>query len=328
MKVLIWGTGKKYDVLKEVIDDIVLEGSLVIAAYINKSGAGTIDGIKIIQSRDIDKEEYEKILVCADGEMAVSIFSEAEKLGISKDKLIKIDDYMNEYGSLSTLRLKIVEKQCEILTKILNATDEEVSSVEWIKERICEFGVYPFIRTDDSEILWTQWGIMQIIDEFAAYCVYLSKHKINRAIEVGVFKGRSSYFMCAILSRNNPKLEYLCVDIYDNLDSFESYKEVLPALKKCIPSTSENFIDEEFDYVFIDADHSYDGSIADYRNVGCKAKRLTAFHDIYGHEYDELNGGTVRMWKEVVADTPNDEHKVFSVYPEKWMGIGVVEWKR
>lgn len=28
-------------------------------------------------------------------------------------------------------------------------------------------------------------------------------------------------------------------------------------------------------------------------------KEITVFHDIYAHEYDKLNGGTVRLWKEV-----------------------------
>lgn len=328
MKVLIWGTGKKYNMLKAAISEFALTGDIDIEAFINKEGCGDINGICIIGSSDIYKMQFDKILVCADGEMADSILDEAEKIGIPNDIILNIDDYINQYGKKSKHRLEMVEKQCCVLKKILNSTDEEINDISWIKDRICEFGVYPFVRNEDSKIVWTYWGIMQIIDEFAEYCAYLSKFKINKAIEIGVFKGRSSYFMCAVLSRNNPKLEYLCVDIYDNLDSFEEYKKVLPALNKRIPTTSDNYIYDEFDYVFIDADHSYDGSIADYKNIGCKSRVLTAFHDIYGHEYDELNGGTVRMWKEVVADTPNDDHRIFSVYPEKWMGIGVVEWKR
>ena len=52
---------------------------------------------------------------------------------------------------------------------------------------------------------------------------------------------------------------------------------------------------------------------------------LQCFHDIYAHEYDRQNGGVVRTWQEVVQSTTDKKHKVFSKYPDQWMGIGVVE---
>jgi len=51
---------------------------------------------------------------------------------------------------------------------------------------------------------------------------------------------------------------------------------------------------------------------------------LAGFHDVYAHEYDDENGGTVRMWQEVMQREQGNECRVFSKYPDRWMGIGCV----
>lgn len=170
--------------------------------------------------------------------------------------------------------------------------------------------------------------MQQIPHEFTKLCLSLGQFRnIKSAIEVGVFKGLSSYFMCAVLSRRNPDLVYTQVDIEDRLENFEEFKSILPALRKQIPSTSDDYIGRNYDYVFIDADHSYDGSMKDYLNVGQYANRMVVFHDIYAHEYDEENGGTVRMWKEVKELEKQKGNRVneYTEYPNQWMGIGCVE---
>ncbi len=63
-------------------------------------------------------------------------------------------------------------------------------------------------------------------------------------------------------------------------------------------------------------------------NVGRYSDGITVFHDVYEHGYDGLGGGIVRTWKEVVEDTADKGHAVFSTYPNEWMGIGVVEWNK
>ena len=134
--------------------------------------------------------------------------------------------------------------------------------------------------------------------------------------------------MCAVLARRNRKMTYRLADLCDRIDDFEKFRAKLPQLEKCIPSCSADYKGDCYDFVFIDADHSYDAVMADYYNVGRNARVITAFHDVYAHEYDGENGGTVRAWNEVLAGTENCGHKVFSKYPDKWMGIGVVAWNR
>jgi hypothetical protein len=325
-RVIIWGTGKTHDLLENYIRELEAAGKLEVVCYVNQDGEGEIGGHPVVTADKVTGLDFDYILVCADTEKAASIREDIEGLGISQDKVLICLEYLKEKSSLGDEYSATVERQCQVLKHIITASDEELSSYEWMLERIGEYGVYPFIEFTDKRITGTIFGLLQTPDEFARYCNYLAELEVHKAIEIGVFKGRSSYFMAAILSRHNPDLEYYCVDIYDNMDSFDRYKAVVPALKKCIPSTSTDYRGQEFDFAFIDGDHSYDGSFADYENVGRYGRKVTAFHDIYGHGYDHLNGGIVRTWNEVVTDTSEHGHEIFSTYPEEWMGIGVVEW--
>ena len=219
-----------------------------------------------------------------------------------------------------------IERQIQVLNSIINATDEEIHNINFLLDKINEFGITPlaWLKELDTSPIYTENGMIQVPGEFANFCLYLLDKNIHTAIEIGVFRGRSSYFMCAILYRSCPDLVYNMVDIADYLDGFEEFQKVLPCLKKCIPNTSDDYKGKQFDLVFIDADHSYEGAMRDFLNVGQYAGKLVCFHDIYAHEYDSQDGGTVRMWNEICSMTPNLPKLIFSQFPNRWMGIGVV----
>lgn len=265
--------------------------------------------------------EYDLVIVCS------GTIEEA------REKLLEsgFDDIRVEYMSVLTKPHyeKIKQKQLTILRELADASDEEIKDRDWLKNKLCEYGFFPFfklVKKPQDEVVWSTLGILQVPDEFIDFCLFLMDHKIDSAIEIGVARGSSSYIMAAILSRNNPDLIYHMVDIMDCLVDFETVKKIIPALHKDIPSTSDDFTGKEFDFCFIDANHSYDGMMLDWNNVGRYAKKLTVLHDIFGHEYDNLNGGTVRGWKEIKESVgERDRVREFSVFQDKWMGIGVVD---
>ncbi|MCR4611668.1 MAG: class I SAM-dependent methyltransferase [Lachnospiraceae bacterium] len=219
-----------------------------------------------------------------------------------------------------------VNRQLKVLKRILSATDEQMHDNAFLIENIKEYGITPlaWLQELDNTTTYTENGMIQVPGEFAQFIKCLVDIEVESAIEVGVYRGRSSYFICAVLYRNNPRLRYDMVDIADSLDEYERFREILPCLNKCIPNTSDDLIGKEYDFVFIDADHGYEGAMRDYLNVGRYAKKLVCFHDIYAHEYDSCDGGIVRCWEEVCVLTEHLPKMVFSQFPDRWMGIGVV----
>lgn len=298
-----------------------------IVALVSKDrDAVTGEDCPVISKEKVSSFEWDFIIIAAVDEAAESIRKDIGELGIDAERVVSIKDYTAKYiGTDTEYYRQTVARQIRVLKQILSASDEEVSSLEWMRARLKEYGIYPF-RNQGEGIVYSQYGMLQVVEEMAGLCCYISGLDVKSAIEIGVATGKSSYIMCALLSRRNPELTYTCVDICDSMDSFDTYHALLPALNKQIPTTSEDYIGKCYDFVFIDADHSYDASITDWKNVGQYAGKVTCFHDVYAHEYDRLNGGVVRTWKEAVEATKEKEHRVFSAYPDEWMGIGVIEF--
>lgn len=322
-KVVLWDMGTRC----AMWHNWFLENYEVVCFVSDNKMVNDFKEIDIINSEELVNYKYDAIVVLTNNRN-YDVFEKARLIADNPDKVFWLDDFVEKEGKNGDYEDYIRSIQISVLKEICHASDEEIHDIKWMYERVIKYGIFCFERKwyeKDASINWNYCGLQQMPEEFAEYCVYLSDLKIKTAIEIGVYRGRSSYFICAILLRNNPELKYVLVDIEDRLDHFDEFSMILPALQKKIPSSSEDYKGLEFDYVFIDADHSYDASIKDYENVGKYAKKIVAFHDIYAHEYDHENGGTVRMWKEVVEKESGNEINVFSIYPDKWMGIGCIK---
>lgn len=245
------------------------------------------------------------------------------------------EDIKNKIISVQELAMtsheRVLADQISVIRDIVHADDSQIADRKWMRDRLSRYGFFPFfklVKTPQQGITWSTYGILQVPDEFIDFCMHIAKIKCNRAIEIGVARGGSSYVMAALLYRNNPDLIYRMVDISDDLVNYDRMKVLIPALEKCIPSTSADHAGESYDFCFIDADHSYRGMMDDYDRVGRNTSCMTVFHDIYGHEYDNLDGGTVRGWQEIKAlrvDSDSETITEYSRYPDKWMGLGLVE---
>lgn len=323
-KILIWGMGLRCAMWHRWIME-----HFEVKAFIDHAMdiPSTVKGVPVIQKEDIGGIERDIIVIATDHEMEMDIRKDAEAIGLSENELINIEQLIRDEHLQGNYEEEIVSKQIKILKDILNASDSEVCDFNWMYRKVLEYGIFCFesrwYEASDN-IEWNVYGLQQIPEEFADFCISIAPLRVQTAIEIGVYRGRSSYFISAILMRKNPRLRYLLVDIVDRLEFFTVFQSLLPCLEKDIPSTSETYKGQTFDFVFIDADHSYDASIRDFKNVGQYANMITCFHDIYAHEYDQENGGTVRMWKEVMQQTRGKRHHIYSKYPDQWMGIGCV----
>ncbi len=220
-----------------------------------------------------------------------------------------------------------IEKGLAIVDAILGASDAEFASRQFILGKVLEFGIRrnpwknmaPWTRYQNASV----FGLMQIPTEFTDFLVHLARLNIRTAAEIGVMSGASSYLICAVLQRANPGVEYVMVDIQDNIIGYDAFAKRLN-LRKLVPATSHGVVGQEFDFVFIDADHSYMGTKIDWLNVGRHARKAVAFHDIHAHEYDEMNGGVVRAWNEIKSALVSDHIVLeFAHSPVRWMGLGL-----
>lgn len=326
-KILLWGTGKVFAMYYKW-----LMKNFEVCAFITNdkdfppafSGG---EGIPTIAKEDIRGFDRDIIVIAADQPVETEIREDARAIGLQEKELISLEELIKEEHLEGKYEEDAVSRQIKVIEDILNAADSEISDFQWMYQKVIEYGVFCFQQRwyrFGGKIQWSACGVLQVPEEFADFCVSLTSLKIRTAIEIGVYRGRSSYFICAVLMRKNPELKYVLADIWDGLDAFERFHSMLPALEKRIPSTSRDYKGEIFDFVFIDGDHSYGGAMEDFENVGKYSRVIACFHDIYAHEYDGEDGGTVRMWKEVMARTMDKHHRVFTNYPEKWMGIGCV----
>jgi hypothetical protein len=161
-------------------------------------------------------------------------------------------------------------------------------------------------------------GIWQFPDELADFLIYLRDKKIKSFLNIGTYNGVTFNFISDYLNIFN---SVRCV----SLDSIEHNIAIKKDEYEYLTKSSDFFIGQNFDLVFIDGDHSYEGVKKDYENVGKYAK-YCAFHDVdddFIRNDANLNGGVCRFWQEIKKKNDlvfNTDKKTIPI-----MGIGLVK---
>ena len=179
--------------------------------------------------------------------------------------------------------------------------------------------------SDNAFMNWESDGLWQNPVQLGRCLAELSKHKIDRFIEIGTSKGWTGSFITAYLKRFNPSLRAVTVDPVPQFALFNRVRMVLP-LDYAAGKTSVDFKGQTFDLAFIDGDHSHPWLLKDYENVG-RAAKIAMFHDInddFVASKPGNEGGVRRFWQELKQSETADFYE-FTDHSDgaSFMGIGL-----
>lgn len=179
----------------------------------------------------------------------------------------------------------------------------------------------------DLDLLWIEAKnrkIQQIEQEWKWFANHLKKLGTEQNIlEIGCCEGGSTWFLNHF-AKNLISIDVAYPPQFDPSELKESFQYVAgdshdPRMKKVF----EKF---DWDFVFIDGDHSYQGVKDDFYNVlpHLKKNTLVAFHDIVISDFHHSHKCYVgEFWEELKKEykaTKFDEIKT----DHEWAGIGLV----
>ena len=170
---------------------------------------------------------------------------------------------------------------------------------------------------DYANYLSPHTGLWQFPDEYAELILYLSDKNIKTFLNIGTYNVIAFNVLASFLYKIN---QTKCISI-DPINH-NPQKNILFSYESC---TSDRYVDQKFDLVFIDGDHAYESVKKDYNNVGQFA-RYCVFHDIdddFIRNDSRLTGGSPRFWNEIKNTKKFIEINSFKK-SIKIMGIGLL----
>jgi len=165
-------------------------------------------------------------------------------------------------------------------------------------------------------------GMYQLPMQMACALRSLSELNITTFMEVGIYTGWTGVFMTAYLSRFQPELRSIGVDITDYQS--DCVKQAMIALKREYVEVSTDPAEgtpqllaaadslregELIDLCFIDGDHSYDGVHHDVQALHSSCKYMM-LHDVIDRDCP----GVRQQWQELIAE--NDTHVVANCFQQ------------
>jgi predicted O-methyltransferase YrrM len=186
-------------------------------------------------------------------------------------------------------------------------------------------------RPWDLDILWEpskeRFKIQQIKEEWD----WLIANTVGKwdepknILDVGVYDGGSTFYL------NHFANNHITVDLH-NPSRFHlgamvcSHTYEYVGGDSHLPSMTEYFKKYDWDFVFIDGDHSYEGVKADFYNILPYLRKNTpvAFHDVVISDFHHTHGCYVgEFWEDLKKEYPATKFEEFKTNAE-WAGIGIV----
>lgn len=229
---------------------------------------------------------------------------------------------MNLITSLKNYRLKSAFKR---LDANLSKLDDN-----WDAERVLSY------LFSQEAILIRPW---QIYEEFSRLVHLYEELKPRHVLEIGTANGGTLFMHCKLAA---PDATIISVDLPEGMfgGGYPDWKRDLylkfmrPGQKLVLlrqdshaPETfaevKKHLGSAQFDYEFIDGDHTYAGVKQDFEMYGPLAKpgATIVFHDIVVHPNSECK--VDEFWEEIKVEYPSQEF--ISAEDRKMMGIGVIE---
>jgi hypothetical protein len=139
----------------------------------------------------------------------------------------------------------------------------------------------------------TSWRDIHGCFTFAPFYEWIAMNRSTswRGVEVGALYGQSAAFMCELLAESSGRFDV--VELSDNSSQLRANLGDKVTIHSPMSSVdaSKLYEDESLDFVFLDADHSYEGVRSDIEAWLPKVKRGGIFA---GHDFAHYFPGVMR----------------------------------
>lgn len=210
---------------------------------------------------------------------------------------------------------------------------DSLKNCDYIENLMLKLGFNTEILREQPEIVKKNGGgllIWQYPNQFSKYLVSLIKYNIKSYIEIGCRWGGTFVLTTEYLKRFNDMEKSVAVDIFDSPVSNYCSLSTETKFMKCNSQSLEfkNYMNNNnFDLIFIDGDHSYNGVKSDYE-ISKNSGKIFVFHDIASY----VCPGVVQFWNDLKTNEGGNYEfyefveqyeDVWNDTSQKFLGIGV-----